>query len=473
MSMISSTKKILVLGAGELGMPVIRELVRLGDRCGSISVLLPPLMQSGQNDAARKQRDAIGTLGLNIVEADLAGSSVEELSAIFSGFTQVVGCTGFVGGRGTQLKITAAALGADIEHYIPWQFGVDYDVIGHGSGQEVFDEQFDVRNLLRSQSRVKWTIVSTGMFTSFVFLPAFGLVDLERGRVHALGDWAHRLTVTTPEDIGRLTALIVASYREHADEIVYLSGDTFTYGELADTVERVLGRPIERVLWSMPELKAEVAAHPEDTMRKYRLAFARGDGVAWSKDGTLNARRNLAMVDVVTWLRRWRDLGSALPPDWDVSAVSDTMAHRMARPEALIGSAGPGDSGIAALTQRYYGWWNGGSASMLATTVSPEYLDRTLPAGREQGVAGLEAAQRAFRQAFPNGRVHVLQQVIAGDRVVSHLRVTGRFLGSRERQSGAGQRIDYLATDIMRITNGHIVENWHVEDHASLHQQLA
>jgi predicted ester cyclase len=473
MSNISSPRKVLVLGAGELGMPVIRELLRLGDLCGSISVLLPPMMQEGTNDAASKQREELRSLRLDVVEADLAKDSVEELASIFSQFTQVVGCTGFVGGRGTQLKITAAALSADIEHYIPWQFGVDYDIIGHGSGQEVFDEQFDVRSLLRSQARVKWTIISTGMFTSFVFLPAFSLVDLEKGIVHALGDWSHRLTVTTPEDIGRVTALIAASYREHADKVVYLSGDTFTYEELADTVERVLGRPMERVLWSIAELKAEVAKHPEDTMRKYRLGFARDDGVAWPKAETLNAKRNLAMVDVATWLRRWRDLSGSLPPDWETSTVTDTLAYGMAKPEVFVGSADPDVSDIAALAQRYYGWWNGGSDAMLSTTVSPDYRDRTPPPGRESSIAGLTAAQSAFREAYPNGRVHVLQQAIVGDRVVSHLRVTGRFLGGREGRSGAGQRIDYVATDIMRVAAGKVLENWHVEDHLTLHQQLS
>ncbi|WP_458437715.1 ester cyclase [Methylorubrum extorquens] len=74
--------------------------------------------------------------------------------------------------------------------------------------------------------------------------------------------------------------------------------------------------------------------------------------------------------------------------------------------------------------------------------------------------------------SFPNGRVHVLQQIIAGGRVVSHLRITGRFLGLRDGVSGQGQLIDYLATDIMRIVQGRITDNWHVEDHESLHRQL-
>jgi len=38
---------------------------------------------------------------------------------------------------------------------------------------------------------------------------------------------------------------------------------------------------------------------------------------------------------------------------------------------------------------------------------------------------------------------------------------------------GAGQVIDYLATDMMRVADGLIVENWHIEDQETLHRQLA
>ncbi|MGQ9370224.1 ester cyclase [Azospirillum sp. ST 5-10] len=463
---ITTDDSILVLGAGELGTAVLVELARLRGlgRVPSISVLL----RSAHGD----QIPALRALGVDVVEADLATTGVAELAAIFARFTQVICCTGFVGGPGTQRKITAAVLAAGVAHYVPWQFGVDYDVVGRGSGQEVWDEQLDVRDMLRAQSAVTWTILSTGMFTSFVFLPAFGLVDLQRNRVHALGDWDHRLTVTTPEDIGRLTALAVASRPMVDGRILFVAGDTFTYRQLADTVDRVLGRSVERVLWTVPELEAEVSAHPDDAMRKYRLAFARPEGVAWPVDRTFNAERQLAVVDLATWLRRWRDCDGTPAPDWTVEAVHDDRAVRMALPEEIIGPPGTGDDAVAATARSYYGFWNNGSELLFNETVSPGCVDHTLPAGRPQGPAGLIAAQRRFRAAFPNGRVHVLQQIVAGDRVVSLLRVTGRFLGQRDGTQGRGQRIDYLATDIMRIVDGRITDTWHVEDHESLHRQL-
>lgn len=289
----------LVIGAGELGLAVINGLLEQNpEGAGSISVLLRPAADAAGEQVDRQLQDK----GLQIVRGDLATETVDGLAAIFAPFHTVIGCTGFVGGPGTQRKITKAVLQAGVERYVPWQFGVDYDVVGHGSGQPVFDEQADVRDILRGQSATEWVIVSTGMFTSFLFEPAFGLVDLERPKVHALGSWDNRLTVTTSDDIGRLTAAILAHEPRIRDEVVYVAGDTFSYAQLADMVEGHLGRDAERVLWDMDRLRSEVASHPDDGMRKYRLAFARDTGVAWNKEQTFNAAQGIEVVDVPAWL---------------------------------------------------------------------------------------------------------------------------------------------------------------------------
>lgn len=144
-----------------------------------------------------------------------------------------------------------------------------------------------------------------------------------------------------------------------------------------------------------------------------------------------------------------------------------------ARPDVLVSAHDRTPSRLGELAATYYGFWNNGSATLFEATVSPSYIDHTLPGGRQQGSSGLADAGTDFFAAFPDGRVKVLQQMLVGDRIVSHLRVTGTFTGRREGTGGAGQAIDYLATDIMRATDGLIVENWHVEDHETLHRQLA
>ncbi|ASL47333.1 Glutamyl-tRNA reductase [Burkholderia sp. AD24] len=302
---MSHSQSILVLGAGELGMAVLRSLAhRAAVKTGvSVAALLRPSALDSNDPAKRKDVAELRALAIELVPGDLNALSEASLADLFRRFDTVISCTGFVGGQGVQLKLARAALDAGVKRYFPWQFGVDYDVIGRGSAQDLFDEQLDVRDLLRAQQNTEWVIVSTGMFTSFLFEPSFGVVDLERNTVHALGSWDNAVTVTTADDIGRLTAEIVFTEPRIADEIVYVAGDTVTYGQLADAIDAMRGVKSRRVEWTVPQLKSELATQPDDSLRKYRVVFAEGAGVSWRKECTFNAQKQIAVCSMAQWMR--------------------------------------------------------------------------------------------------------------------------------------------------------------------------
>lgn len=177
------------------------------------------------------------------------------------------------------MTVANAAIQSGIPRYFPWQFGVDFDAIGRGGPHDLFEAQLDARDLLRSQDTLERVIISTGMFTSFLFEPDFGVVDLENHAVHALGSMDNAVTLTTPEDIGALTAQIVFFEPRIRNEIVCLAGDTVTYGEFHQVLEKVFGRTFESTAWSVPSLMEELALDPQNTITKYRAAFAQGKGV--------------------------------------------------------------------------------------------------------------------------------------------------------------------------------------------------
>ncbi len=300
------TENILVLGAGELGTQVLRELASMaaGREKTRISVLLRASAITTQDVMKKRALEEFQSLGIRIVQADVINDTVEKLAEYFRPFDTVISCVGFIAGAGTQLKLTHAALKAEVKRYMPWQFGVDYDVIGKGSPQDLFDEQLEVRELLRAQRTTEWLIISTGMFTSFLFEPVFGVVDLAKNTVRALGTWDTQVTVTTPEDIGKLTANIIFTEPHLVNQVIFVAGDTLSYRQLADTLDEKLDRTLSRVQWSVSELNDELAIAPDDSMRKYRAVFAQGKGVAWDKNQTFNAVHGLDLTTTADWIEQ-------------------------------------------------------------------------------------------------------------------------------------------------------------------------
>ena len=300
-----SPQSILVLGAGELGLPVLRNLARVALRSpGSrINVLLRESTINTQTPEKRKEVDELRSLGIQMVAADLVNDSIDQLAEVFARFDTVIGCAGMVAGRETPMKLATAALKSGVKRYFPWQFGVDFEAIGRGSPQDLFDAQLDVRQLLGAQDKTEWVIISTGMFTSFLFEPVFEVVDFEGDTVNALGSLENSVTLTTPDDIGKLAAEIVFFEPRLRNQIIYLSGDTVTYGQVASMLERVLGRPFKRNVWTVPYLMQELEKDPTHHIRKYRAVCAQGKGVAWPKVGTFNAQQSIQVMTAEQWAR--------------------------------------------------------------------------------------------------------------------------------------------------------------------------
>ncbi|KAI4281650.1 MAG: hypothetical protein L6R38_003521 [Xanthoria sp. 2 TBL-2021] len=304
--------RVLVLGAGELGLPILHSLSNLASTSPilsrpTITLLVRPSTFSSPSPSKSRELAHLRDLGVSFLAADIATSHAIELASHFKHFDIIVSCTGFAGGPGTQLKLARAACEAGVAHYYPWQFGVDYDIIGPDAANGIFREQCEVRLLLRGQEKTKWTIVSTGMFTSFLLEAFFGVVEgLETAGaggevvVTALGGWENKVTVTTPEDIGRVVSSLVLA--DQRTGVVFTAGDTVSYGRLADLVEAKIGKKVRREVWSLDFLRAELETDPENQIKKYRCLFAEGKGVSWERASTVNEELNIKTTDVQGFL---------------------------------------------------------------------------------------------------------------------------------------------------------------------------
>jgi uncharacterized protein YbjT (DUF2867 family) len=300
--------KILLLGAGELGTAFLPHLSKLPNVSIVVGVRRP------ENYVHLRSNNVL----LTQVDTTSPSSSLAE---VFSRFDILISATGFGQDPSFMSKLAREALtagkikkerGEGRLWFFPWQWGVDYDVTGDGDGlMPLFGEQKKVRDLLREEaeeSNVKWTIVSTGIFMSFLFEPFWGIVDRSKENdgeivVRALRDGEHKVTVTDVHDIGRVLARIVMGDVDAENRVVYAAGDTVSYAQLADIVSTVSRKKVERVAWGIPHLQEELSRNPEDGIKKYRLVFAR-EGVYWDKEKTANAKLDMNMVDIETYARK-------------------------------------------------------------------------------------------------------------------------------------------------------------------------
>lgn len=85
-----TSRNILVLGAGELGLPVLRNLARRAKdvQDAKISVLLRDSAVESEEPAKQRTIAEIQGLGIEIVLGDLVQSSIAELATLFASTTR-------------------------------------------------------------------------------------------------------------------------------------------------------------------------------------------------------------------------------------------------------------------------------------------------------------------------------------------------------------------------------------------------
>lgn len=127
---------------------------------------------------------------------------------------------------------------------------------------------------------------------------------------------------------------------------------------------------------------------------------------------------------------------------------------------------------VVLAARRYAGFWNSGDPALAEAALAPDFIDRTLPPGRPQGLAGPLQASAGFRQAVPDLTAEIEEMIVTGDRAVLRLSFRGHFTGRFGTVQGHGQDIAFRAIDIYRVKDGRITDNWHLEDNLTLMRQM-
>lgn len=119
--------------------------------------------------------------------------------------------------------------------------------------------------------------------------------------------------------------------------------------------------------------------------------------------------------------------------------------------------------------------WNKGDFRVLDTLVAPDAEDHSTVGGQpktEKGSASFRAIVSMFRNAMPDIRLSIDDEIFAGDRVVHRWTLVGTDTGGVMGAPPTNKQLTFTGTTIVRMDEGKIVERWANVDELGLLQQL-
>ncbi len=117
--------------------------------------------------------------------------------------------------------------------------------------------------------------------------------------------------------------------------------------------------------------------------------------------------------------------------------------------------------------------FNRGNIGIVDEIFAPDFIEREqLPPGIPSGREGVKVLATMLRSAFPDFKATIDDILAEGDKVVIRMTWSGTQKGEFMGVPATGKRVSVGVIDIIRITNGKLVEHWGLMDSTSLMQQL-
>jgi steroid delta-isomerase-like uncharacterized protein len=117
--------------------------------------------------------------------------------------------------------------------------------------------------------------------------------------------------------------------------------------------------------------------------------------------------------------------------------------------------------------------WNKGNLDVIDELIAPEFVQHD-PASPEEMHGPEDARQyvQMNRNAFPDLRITVEDQVAEGKKVATRVTIRGTHQGDLEGMPPSGNRIEISAITIDRFSGGKFVETWLNSDDLGMMRQL-
>jgi steroid delta-isomerase-like uncharacterized protein len=99
-----------------------------------------------------------------------------------------------------------------------------------------------------------------------------------------------------------------------------------------------------------------------------------------------------------------------------------------------------------------------GNIDAIDELCSPEFVNHSAPSGMPPNREGVKQVTAMFRQAFPDSYFTVEDMIAEGDKVATHKTFHGTHEGEFMGMPPTGRRVSMELIDIVRISEGRVVE---------------
>ena len=115
---------------------------------------------------------------------------------------------------------------------------------------------------------------------------------------------------------------------------------------------------------------------------------------------------------------------------------------------------------------------SGNNIDLVDEICSPEFVNHSAPPGIPADREGIKIVTAMFRRAFPDSYFTVEDMVAEGDKVATRKTFHGTHGGEFMGIPPSGRGVSMGLIDIVRISDGRVVEHWSMGDTLGMMQQL-
>ena len=260
--------KVAVCGAtGNLGVPTTQAIVAKGFK---VTVLTRNI------ESAKKK---LNLPGVEYVVADYKDK--KSMVAAFKGI-EVVVCTFGFQAIGDQFLMIEAAKEAKVTRFYPCEFGTDNRKVEPGANV-VVDLKLKVVEAVKA-SGMEWTGMINGMYMEWILTT---YVKKEEKKIEIVGSKDVKLTFTPLKAIGEFVAESINNPISKNDYVTVV-GETMTFGEMVDVIEKETGIKYTTIYTPTSQLKAKIDGNPN----KWATVMEQYDVICGTGGYCLKANQN-------------------------------------------------------------------------------------------------------------------------------------------------------------------------------------